>query len=275
MIKDILLVIDNADRAGQVIDAALRMAEREAALLTIEILTAGPLLLPALAPMTAMYVPEPELAGEEATRIAAVARKIADSRCTTRLVGLHDDIFGVARRAGAAGPIADIVIMGDSGSWETEWLRKHAAKAVVMGGGTPLIIASGQAPLVPSRHAVMGWKESPEARRAVHDLVSMVEPGGRISVVAVAQDQADSDATAAGLDEVVRYFAHHGFAAEAHPIIAGIESDAHALEAFAVEQGADLLALGAFGHLRLRDVILGGVTHAMIERPRLPVLLSR
>ncbi|MES2046314.1 MAG: universal stress protein [Pseudomonadota bacterium] len=275
MIKDILLVIDNADKAVPVIDAALVMAEREAAMLTIEILTAGPLLLPALAPMTAMYVPEPELAGEEATRIAAVAAKVAHARCATRVVGLHDDIFGVARRAGVAGPIADVIIMGDSESWETGWLRKHAAKAVIMGGGTPLIIASAKAPLVPSRHAVMGWKESPEARRAVHDLVSMVEPGGRISVVAVAQDHADSDATAGSLDEIVRYFTQHGFAAEAHPIVAGIESDAHALEAFAVEQGADLLALGAFGHLRLRDVILGGVTHAMIERPRLPILFSR
>jgi hypothetical protein len=62
MIKDILLIIDNAIRAEPIIHAALAMAERQAADLTIEILTAGPLFFPAMAPLTAMYVPESELA---------------------------------------------------------------------------------------------------------------------------------------------------------------------------------------------------------------------
>ena len=275
MIRDILLVIDNAVRADPIIAAALAMAERKAAVLTVEVLTTGQLLVPALAPLTEMYAPEWEMAGDEAARIEAVAKKVAHSPCTVRVLGLHDDMSAVARRAGKAGPIADIVIMGDAASWETDWLRRHAAKSVIMGGGTPLIIASGQAPLVPARHAVMGWKDSPEARRALHDLVPLVEPGGRISVVAVAQDQAEIDAAAGSVGEVVRHFIRHGFAAEAHQILAGVESDAHALEGFALRHGADLLALGAFGHLRLRDVILGGVTQAMINRPPLPLLLSR
>jgi hypothetical protein len=45
--------------------------------------------------------------------------------------------------------------------------------------------------------------------------------------------------------------------------------------AVARAQGVDLPTLGAFGHLRSHDVIPGGVTRAMIERPRLPSLRSR
>jgi nucleotide-binding universal stress UspA family protein len=71
------------------------------------------------------------------------------------------------------------------------------------------------------------------------------------------------------------HFVRHGLRAEAHQILAGDASDGHALQALAISEGADLLALGAFGHLRLRDVILGGVTEALIEQPRLPLLLSR
>ncbi|CAN5405867.1 hypothetical protein BH10PSE14_BH10PSE14_02050 [soil metagenome] len=275
MIKDILLIIDNAIRAEPIIHTALAMAERQAADLTIEILTAGPLFSPALAPLTAMYVPESELAREETARIEAVAETVSRSFCVARVLGVHDDMFGLARRAGKAGPIADIVIMGDTALWETEWLRKHAAKTVIMGGGTPLVIGNAHAPLAAARHAAIGWKDSPEARRAVHDLIPLVEPGGKISVIAVAQDQAEIEATADSVAEVVRHFTRQGFKAQAHQILAGVESDALALEAFALRQGAELLALGAFGHLRLRDVILGGVTHAMIERPRLPLLLTR
>ncbi|MDH7974848.1 universal stress protein [Sphingomonas sp. AR_OL41] len=275
MIKDILLIIDNAVRAEPIIHAALAMAERESADLTIEILTAGPLFIPALAPMTAMYLPESELARDEAARIQAVADTVARSFCVARVLGLHDDMFGLARRAGKAGPIADIIIMGDAAMWETEWLRKHAAETVIMAGGTPLVIGNAKARLAAARHAAIGWKDSAEARRAMHDLIPLVEPGGQISVVTVAQDQAEADAMADSVGEVVRHFTRHGFDAQAHQLLAGVESDASALEAFALGHDVELLALGAFGHWRLRDVILGGVTHAMIDQPRLPLLLSR
>ncbi|MEO7680998.1 MAG: universal stress protein [Sphingomonas sp.] len=275
MIKDILLIIDNVVRADPIIRATLAMAERGAADLTIEILTPGPLFIPALAQLTAMYVPESELAQDEAARIASVAARTANFSCVARVLGLHDDMFGLARRAGKAGPIADLIITGDAASWETEWLRKHAVESIIMGGGTSLLIGNGQAPLGAVSHAAIGWKDSPEARRAIHDLMLLVEPAGRISVIAVAEDQAEIDATAGSVAEVARHLTRHGFKAEVHQIIAGVESDAHALESRALSEGAELLAIGAFGHLRLRDVILGGVTHAMIEQPRLPLLLSR
>jgi hypothetical protein len=58
MIKDILLVVENSALAHSTIRAAVGIAERLAADLTFEVLTPTPMLVPALAPMTTMYVPD-------------------------------------------------------------------------------------------------------------------------------------------------------------------------------------------------------------------------
>lgn len=275
MIKDILLVIDDSVRADPIIHAACALAERLAATLTIEILSAGPILIPALAPMTAMYVPAAEIARDEAVRIDAVTAMVAASRASVRVVGLHDDLFMLADRTGKAGPIADLILIGDADLWDVAWLRTRVAETVVMGSGTPLITLSGATNLAPVQHAMIGWKDTREARRVIHDLIAVILPHAKVEVVGIGRAEADMPAILESMTEVVRHLRAHGFDASAQAVPANGQSDADALQGFALRQGAQLLAIGAFGHSRLREVVFGGVTRALIEDPRLPVLLSR
>lgn len=275
MIKDILLVIDDSVRADPIIHAACALVERLAATLTIEILSSGPILIPTLAPMTEMYIPAAELARDHAVRIEAVSAMVATSAASVRVLGLHDDLFMLADRTGKGGPIADLILIGDADLWEIAWLRKRTAETVVMGGGTPLIILSGATSLAPVQHAMIGWKDTGEARRAVHDLIAVIMPHAKVEVVGVGHDAGDMPAILEGMTEIVRHLRAHGYDATPHAVPANGQSDAEALQGFALRQGAELLAIGAFGHSRLREVVFGGVTRALIEHPRLPVLLSR
>ncbi|MDX8486108.1 universal stress protein [Mesorhizobium sp. VK2B] len=52
-------------------------------------------------------------------------------------------------------------------------------------------------------------------------------------------------------------------------------SIAEVLRQHAVDTGAELMVMGAYGHSRLRERIFGGVTRSVIEGPRLPVLMAR
>jgi nucleotide-binding universal stress UspA family protein len=275
MIKDILLVIDDSVRADPIIHAAAALAERLAATLTIEILSAGPILIPTLAPMTEMYIPAAELARDQAVRVEAVSAMVAAATASIRVVGLHDDLFMLADRTGKAGPIADLILIGDADLWAVAWLRARIAETVVMASGTPLIILSGATSLAPVHHAMIGWKDTSEARRALHDLIAVITPHAKIDVVGVGRNEGALPAILESTDEVVRHLRAHGFDAAAHAIPANGQSDAEALQGFALRQGAELLAVGAFGHSRLREIVFGGVTRALIEHPRLPVLLSR
>lgn len=275
MIKDILLVTDDSVRADPIIHAACALAQRLAATLTIEILSSGPILIPTLAPMTEMYIPLPELARDQAVRVEAVKAMVAAASADIRVVGLHDDLFVLADRTGKAGPIADLILIGDADLWQIGWLRSKVAETVVMGSGTPLIVLSGETSLAPVKHAVIGWKDTREARRAVDDLVAVITPHAKVEVVGVGRDEAALPAILERMNEVVRHLVAHGFDATPHAVPANGQSDADALQGFALRQGAELLAIGAFGHSRLRETVFGGVTRTLIEHPRVPVLLSR
>ena len=65
-----------------------------------------------------------------------------------------------------------------------------------------------------------------------------------------------------------------GIRAEPVDIEVGERSIAEALQDAAVARGARLLAMGGFGHSRIRDFVLGGATSGVLERLRLPTLLS-
>jgi nucleotide-binding universal stress UspA family protein len=121
---------------------------------------------------------------------------------------------------------------------------------------------------------VVGWKPSREASRAVHDLVALAEPGAQIDLVMV-----DAEAGSAGHDkravEVERHLVRHGFKVTLHTSRReSWKTVAQMLEHFAVQRGADVLAVGGYAHSRAREVVLGGVTRDLIAQSRLPVLMA-
>ena len=83
-------------------------------------------------------------------------------------------------------------------------------------------------------------------------------------------DRPDHPAT----DEILAHLRRHGSQVEASSIAVGRGSVGDALQARAIELGADLLVAGAYGHTRLWEKILGGVTQDLLARMTLPVLMS-
>lgn len=275
MVKDILLVVENSAHANPLIRFAVKIAERMAADLTIEILTPNPVLIPALASMTAMYIPEWTMDEEQAARIKKVSTMVAGSTASIRVLGLHDDIRALVRRAGRAGPIADMVIVGGEALWETQWLRLHVTETIVMGTGAPVLILPKGKEFTPVQNAVLGWKDGPEARRALSDLVMLAEPAANVTVVTIGGYGDEEKLTAQSGADVVRHLVRHGLRAEWIQLRGNVRPDAETLEDFALKKDTDLLAIGAFGHSRVRDIVFGGVTRSLLNKSRLPILLSR
>ena len=275
MVKDLLLIVENSAHANPIIHASVIMAERMAADLTIEILSCSPVLIPALAPMTTMYVPDWATEEDQAKRVNEVTHMVAGSTAAIRVVGLENGLFAVTRRAGRIGPVADLVLIGGEDLWDTQWLRHHASETIVMEAGAPLLILGRGNALPPVCNAVIGLKDSPEGRRAVRDLAIIAEPEAKITVVSVGGFADEEPLTTAIATEVVRYLGRHGLRAEWKQLDNDELSDAENLEAFALDVGADLLAIGAYGHSRLRETVFGGVTRTFLNHARLPVLFSR
>ena len=145
----------------------------------------------------------------------------------------------------------------------------------MIGAGSPLLVLPRGIELPPVHNAVIGWKDSPETRRAVHDLAALAEPDAKITVVTVGGFADEGQVTAESAAEVVRHLIRHGMRAEWKQLGSNELPNVETLEAFALENGADLLAVGAFAHSRLREMVFGGVTRSLLEKSRLPVLFSR
>jgi nucleotide-binding universal stress UspA family protein len=146
------------------------------------------------------------------------------------------------------------------------------AQAVVFGAGVPTILVPETGIAGPVNHIAVAWDGSRVAARALCDALPLLAEGGRLSVVTVQGEKslgAESlaQALAASLDR-------RGYAAQAVDISLGGRSIAQALQEAALSQGAQMLAMGGFGHSRLRDFILGGATKGVFSDLRLPVLLS-
>lgn len=277
MIKDLTIVIDNVHaKSAAFLKAAISMSEQWQSHARVTLLTPGPLAAPELAPVGAYFITEESLRALEAERIAAARAIVEGATCPVEVCGFHDDVAWLVGDIRRDSRIADLIVAGSIYSWEVPWLRRRLIETLLISSGTPLLLLpTSNRPLGKVRHAVFGWKPSREAVRALHDLVAIAEPGARIEVVSI--DAASEHGAAGGESgsEVRRHLVRHGFEVAVHDIAReSWQTVAGALQAFAVEREADLLAIGGYAHSRVREIWLGGVTQDVIAEAELPILLS-
>jgi nucleotide-binding universal stress UspA family protein len=118
------------------------------------------------------------------------------------------------------------------------------------------------------RHAVIAWNGSREAARAVRDALPLIEAIGSAEVLVVDPPQQEI-----GTD-IARLLAAHGVKVDVRERLSGNADIGGLLLDEARMSGADLLVMGAYGHSRLREWILGGATEEVLATARLPVLVS-
>jgi len=157
--------------------------------------------------------------------------------------------------------------------WSDETiLPQEMAEAVVFGSGRPAILVPPSAQPVHLEHIAIAWDASRVAARALGDALSLMPKGGRVSVLTVRDEKPLSGpdiarSLASSLEE-------RGFEAYAFSVSLGDRTIGEALQDKAVTEGAQLLAMGGFGHSRLRDFVLGGATKGVLAAPSLPALFS-
>jgi nucleotide-binding universal stress UspA family protein len=120
-------------------------------------------------------------------------------------------------------------------------------------------------------NAMVAWDGSVEAARALAGALPLLR---RASVVTVAQFQRGEPVEpAAQAADLTAWLARHGVRASVTEPGVGID-DGNALLSLAADTQADLVVMGGYGHSRLRELLLGGVTKTMLEAMTVPVLMA-
>ena len=169
----------------------------------------------------------------------------------------------VAQQMRAADLLVTPADEGDGSLFDTS--RRVGVADLVLKTGRPLLIVGRDVARLDLSSAVVAWKDSREARRAVEDALPLLRLAERVTVVEMAPAEALADARNR-VDDVADWLARHGIAASGQAVAAAGDT-ATQLSSLAAELGAGLLVGGAYGHARLREWILGGVTEDLLLRP--------
>lgn len=146
------------------------------------------------------------------------------------------------------------------------------AQAVIFASGRPAILIPSSASLDPVHRLAVAWDGSRVAARALADAMMFVDEQTHITVLTV-QDEKQLSRQDFG-QTLALSLKKRGLRAEAQNVSLDDRSIALALQEAALKAGANMLVMGAFGHSRVRDFILGGATKGVFADLRLPVLLS-
>jgi nucleotide-binding universal stress UspA family protein len=119
---------------------------------------------------------------------------------------------------------------------------------------------------------LVAWDFSRAAARAVADAIPLLERAKHVRIVtAMGEKPVDSKHSA---EELAKNLSRHGLEVELDRIESKGRTIGETIEAHAKSCDADMLVMGAYGHSRFREFVLGGATRSLLAKPPLPILFS-
>jgi nucleotide-binding universal stress UspA family protein len=146
---------------------------------------------------------------------------------------------------------------------------------VALAAGRPVLVIpyAGDYKTV-GRRALIAWNASREATRAVADAMPLLSGAERVTILAARPRKGPKGHGDVPGADIAMHLARHGIRAEVEQTEASDIDVGNLLLSHAADLDADLLVMGAYGHSRGRELLVGGVTRTILRSMTLPVLLS-
>jgi len=180
--------------------------------------------------------------------------------------GFAEDILPVHAR------YADLTIMGqtDPDTENAVQARGVPVQTVTVSGRPVLVVPYAGDFETLGKRPLIAWDGGREATRAVHDAMPFLKRAERVFVLSINPPSEDH---IAGFD-IAAQLARHGVNAEAMRTVASDVSTGDVLLSECASMGADMIVMGAYGHSRFREFVLGGVSQLVLETMTVPVFMA-
>jgi len=275
--KNILVVVDNGPRAAQNVRLAVHLAKTYEAHLTglyAASLPAG------VVGFDGGYVPDPLLMLSKQLEEAAIAaHQIFDAevaRVDGVLTEWRQHIGSAITSVCVNARYHDLVIMGQFDPQHPQsGVPVDLAEGVVLGAGRPVLVVpyAGDFDHIGQR-ILIGWDAGREATRAVTDALPFLRRAEHTTVMTAWPEISDmAHGESAGAD-IALFLARHGVNVEVKREPGVGLNVGELLLSVAADLDANLLVMGLYGHSRLRELMLGGASHAILHSMTVPVLMS-
>lgn len=205
---------------------------------------------------------------------AAALKVLAGSGLSYSTESEFAQLADLGRHVAQRARFADLVVLplpyGEGKGGELE----PVLEAALFEGQAPVLAVPDEARLEPQpKRVVLGWNESAESLRAIRKAIPLLKGAESTQIVVVDPNGQGSGRSGPGV-MLSDYLARHGVATEIDVLPRSSAKISEVLKQRAVEVGADLLVMGAYGHSRFREAILGGATRNMLEDAPVPIFLA-
>ncbi len=166
---------------------------------------------------------------------------------------------------------ADITVVGQTDSDDEASIAGLVDHLVLDAGGPVLVWPYAGSFDTRAETVLLAWNGTREAKRALSDALPLLRQAHNVIVFSIGTD----DGTHLPGAEASAHLARHGVKADARHRPASTDiAAADVLLSAISDYGVDLLVMGAYGHHRLRELLLGGMTRDILRRMTVPVLMS-
>ena len=275
--KTLIVHVDNSKHCDKRLDVAIRLSRKFDAHLTGVYALPDPYVGPY---MTDGYVPLPimeqqverglELADQAETMFNTVVQKAGINAQWESTHGHPGDVISQHSLC------ADLAILGQPDPDDSVgYLNPDLPAEVTLASGRPVLIV----PYIGIRQSLgknimVAWNTTRESTRAVNDALPILRLADKVSVMAVDPAREDPEHNDIPGADIALHLARHGVNAEAMRAFSKELEVAHVILSRIADIGADMLVMGAYGHSRMRELIMGGATREILRHMTVPVLMS-
>ena len=173
------------------------------------------------------------------------------------------------------GRTVDLIVVSQADEDWPSSVMLDATERIIMESGRPvLVIPNNGRQLTRLTRAVVGWNGRREATRAVFDALPFLKQVDEVKVLCVnPQEEGGMEEDLPGA-EICSALSRHGVRCEATEVARPRIGVGETLLSRFKEFDADLLVMGAYGHSRFREFVLGGASRHVLQHMMVPVLMS-
>lgn len=280
MIRDILFAATGTPGDAAALSAAVALSSRfDAHLTALEVVG---LPVPAgypwgLTPDPAMLPLYTDLRGAGERSAAWLRERLGKEAISWQVDVTETMLTDPSRIASLYAHRSDLVVLAAPGQLPDDARIVHGFFAgVLFESGRPVMLVPGDlATYPPSGKAVVAWRSTREAARALHDALPLLALASSVDVATVAEEDDKPQGEPDRAADIAAHLALHGLEANAVSLALAGGTVAGALLRHAIRSDAQLLVAGGYGHSRLREWVLGGTTRELAYSVRLPIVFSR
>lgn len=183
--------------------------------------------------------------------------------------------FGLDAVAARLARYADLVVAARPYGQGQTALAVAIVEAEIFGSGAPvMIVPPARLDLrEPFRRPLVAWNETEEALLAIRQGLPILQSASHVDVVIIDPPSHSVERSDPG-GSICIMLARHGVKSEVSVLAQTVPRVSDVLLRFAREHGNDVIIMGAYGHSRFRESLLGGATRDLLESASIPLVMA-